>query len=268
MIKNSGSILADAINLIVSFCDKVIVFYLEKIMSDFETLADLFTSYNAEITATETEIAAWKILDPVQREYARLMSGRLSVAEDNKVLTRVGLFGADLTDFNADCVLLEDLCDVTDYADYNGWGVGVNWESEEAVADDQRDGVAFSESKWTVQVTWSGIDDANVIRSGISDVAIAADAPIDSEANLEAAVDAFDAWAAEAGTNAAAQFTFAFFEVDSEDFYFEAGDTASVWATFGADPVVDGNVETAAFEFVGAASLTAATSVIVAALLF
>jgi hypothetical protein len=42
----------------------------------------------------------------------------------------------------------------------------------------------------------------------------------------------------------------------------------SIWATFGVFPVVDQHVETDEFELVGAASLTAATSVIVAALLF
>ena len=141
------------------------------------TLADLFTEYNAEITATSDEIAAWNALDPVQIESSKLMSGRLSQAEDNTVVTSVGLFGADLTDFNADCVALEDLCDVADYAAYNGWGVGVNWESAEDVADDQVDGVAFATSKWTVQVTWSGTANLNVIESGISDVAIATMAP-------------------------------------------------------------------------------------------
>jgi hypothetical protein len=42
------------------------------------TLAELFTEYNAEFTATTTEIAAWKTLEPVQIEAAKLMSDRLS----------------------------------------------------------------------------------------------------------------------------------------------------------------------------------------------
>jgi hypothetical protein len=231
-------------------------------MSDFEDLAELFTSYNADIIATAAEIAAWKTLDPVQIEVSKTMT------DDNPVVPSVGLFGADLTDFNADCVLLEDDCDVADYANYNGWGVGVNWESEDDVTADQVDGVAFATSKWTVQVIWSGDSETNTIVSGISDVAIAEDAPTDADVVFEEAVDAFDAWAADAGTNAGAQFTFAFFEADDADFYFEAGDTEDVWATEGAIAAPTGNVETAKFEFVGAASLTAATSVIVTALLF
>jgi hypothetical protein len=42
------------------------------------TLAELFTEYNAEFTATAAEIAAWNTLDPVQIEAAKLMSDRLS----------------------------------------------------------------------------------------------------------------------------------------------------------------------------------------------
>jgi hypothetical protein len=231
-------------------------------------LAELFTTYNADITATATEIAAWGTLLPVQIEAAVrvLRSGRLSVAEDNAVVTSVGLFGADLTEFNADCVALEDLCDVADYADYNGWGVGVNWASPAVVTAAQVDGVAFATSKWTVQVTWDA--ETNVIESSISEVAIAADAPTDENVTLEAAEDAFEAWAADAGDNTGAQFAFSFFAAGDADFYFEAGDVESVWATFGAVADVADNVETAEFEFIGAASLTAATSVIVAALLF
>jgi hypothetical protein len=128
----------------------------------------------------------------------------------------------------------------------------------------QVDGVAFATSKWTVQVTW-GLE--NEVQSGISDVAIAEDAPTDDDVELEDATDAFAAWAAEVTTGEDPQFAFKFFEADA-DFYFEAGETEDVWATFGAIADVDGNVQTTAFEFVGAASLTAATSVIVAALLF
>ena len=133
-----------------------------------ETLADLLTTYSAEITAAAAEITAWGNLDPVQIS-----------SVDNKVVTSVGLFGVDLTDFNAICVALEDLCDIADYADYNGWGVGVSWESPEDVTADQVDGVAFASSKWTVQVTWSGNADSNVIEFSISEVAIATDAPDD-----------------------------------------------------------------------------------------
>ncbi len=93
---------------------------------------------------------------------------------------------------------------------------------------------------------------------------VAEDAP--TEGVDDTADDGFAAWGA-IETETLVQFAFHFFEADA-DFYFEAADTTSIWATKGAVDGVEGNVETAEFEFVGAASLTAATSVIVASLLF
>ena len=91
---------------------------------------------------------------------------------------------------------------------------------------------------------------------------------MDDEADLAGAADAFEGWGADAqlGTTEE-QFAFYFFE-DGADFYFEAEDTASIWATKGAIETAAGNVNTAEFVLVGAATLTAATSVIVASLLF
>lgn len=227
-------------------------------------LETLFAEYNAVITATADEIAAWNPIDPVVEAAAVLMSGRLGAAgDDNTIVTRVGLFGYELTDFLEECATLEetDECTVADYDAYTGWAVGVNWEGTTLNAID---GVVFSESLWSVQVEWEG-DTTNVVTSGKVD-SVAVDAPTDADATLTAAVDGFEAWGADAGMNDE-QFTFCFFE-DEDDFYLEAEDEISIWATFGAVAAVDGNVETGAFVLVGAASLTAATSVIVASLLF
>ena len=117
---------------------------------------------------------------------------------------------------------------------------------------------------WSVQVEWDAT--TNVVKSAIVDE-VSATAPLDTDAaDLEAAVDGFAAWGADAGKTGA-QFAFSFFEDDNE-FYFEAEDTTSIWANSGARAGVAGNVETAEFVLVGAASLTAAASVIVASLLF
>ena len=223
-------------------------------------LGELFVDYNAKITATADEIAAWNPIDP-RAATVRLMSGRLGV--DNTVVTSVGLFGYDLTDFLDECATLEadEDCTVADYDAYTGWAVGVNWKG---VEDNAIDGVVFTDSLWSVQVTWDAA--TNVIKSAIVD-AVSATAPVATEAaDLEAADDGFAAWGADAGKTGA-QFAFSFFE-DEDDFYFEAEDTTSIWATAGAVASATGNVETAEFAFVGAASLTAATSVIVASLLF
>ena len=61
----------------------------------------LFEYYNSYITATADEIAAWWTLDPVD------VADGLGV--DNYVVTSVGLFGYDLTDFRHDCTTLERL---------------------------------------------------------------------------------------------------------------------------------------------------------------
>ena len=230
------------------------------VVAEPTALETLFTDYNAKITATADEIAAWNPLDP-RAAAARLMSGRLGV--DNTVVTSVGLFGYDLTDFLDECATLEetDECTVADYDAYTGWAVGVNWDG---VEDNAIDGVVFTDSLWSVQVEWDAT--TNVITSGVVDE-VSATAPLDTDAaDLEAATDGFAAWGADAGKTGA-QFAFSFFEND-DDFYFEAEDTTSIWATAGAVTGATGNVETAEFAFVGAASLTAATSVIVASLLF
>ena len=226
-------------------------------------LETLLTDYNAKITATADEIAAWNPLDAFQVEEAKLMEGRLGATVDNTVVTSVGLFGYDLTDFLDECATLEadEDCTVADYDAYTGWAVGVNWDGTKANAID---GVVFTDSLWSVQVKWDTA--TNVITSAIVDK-VSATSPLLSEAaDLEASVDGFAAWGADAGKTGA-QFAFSFFENDA-DFYFEAEDTTSIWATAGAIAAATGNVETTEFAFVGAASLTAATSVIVASLLF
>ena len=124
------------------------------------TLAELFTEYNAEFTATADEITAWNTLTAVT---------------DETTVTKVGLWGQDLTDFNAACVDLgADICDVADYVDYNGWGVGVDFAEGE---EDTYDGVTFTESKWVVHLYWSGSSTENYVASAISDVAPTAENP-------------------------------------------------------------------------------------------
>jgi len=126
------------------------------------------------------------------------------------------------------------------------------------------DGVVFTESLESVQVTWG---DENTVEFGVVDE-VDEEAPVADGNTLEAAADAFEGWGAanQAGDDEE-QFAFYFFE-DGADFYFEVEETASIWATQGSVAGAAGNVETAEFAFVGAVTLTAATSVIVASLLF
>jgi hypothetical protein len=230
------------------------------------TLASLLTDYIPDVAPTADEITAWGTLTQVERTAGGLMSGRLAT-NANTVTTSVGLFGADLTEFLDACTAAADteICDVTDYDVYNGWGIGVNWSSSATVTPALVDGIVLATSLWSAQVTWDAT--ANVVKAG-KVASVAADAPVAPAAVTAADVaDPFNAWGADAQTNADDQFAFSFFEA-GDDFYFEAGDTETIWTTFGSVASVSGNVENTDFEFVGAASLTAATSVIVAALLF
>ena len=224
-------------------------------------LEDLFTKYNAKIEATADEIKAWNTLKPVASS-ARLMSGRLGAAS-NTVITSVGLFGYNLDDFREECATLEEAknCKVADYDAFTGWAIGVYWGG---VVEAAWDGVVFTESLQIVQVNWGT---TNVVTGGTA-VEVAADKPTALKVTVVAAKDGFANWGAEAQAASGLQFAFKFFK-DEDDFYFEAEDViASIWATVGAKPAVAGNVETNDFTLVGAATLTAATSVIVASLLF
>jgi hypothetical protein len=221
-----------------------------------------------EVTATADEITAWGTLTQIDRTAAeRLMGGRLQV-NPNTVTTSVGLFGTDLTAFNEACAAAADtaVCDPADYETYTGWGVGVNWASSDAVTDALVDGVVFATSLWSVEVTWAA--EGNTVAAGEVD-SVDVDAPVDPEAvSAAGTIDPFESWGTTATDSDGPQFAYSLFE-DGDDFYFEAGDTETIWTTWGSVATLGGeNVENADFEFVGAASLTAATSVIVAALLF
>jgi hypothetical protein len=217
----------------------------------FTNLQALFTHYNAEFKATADEIQTWKTLNKDQI---------YSEPDSVEVVTSVGLFGADLNSFHDDCVSLEDLCNLSDYADYTGWGVGVNFASDSPVTATQIDGVALTTSKWTLQNTWSS--STNVVESGVADFNISDWFSYIEGPTVETAEDPFEGWAAAPGDNAAPQFAFALFKNES-DFYFEAGDVTSAWATFGGVDGIYLMVESSEFEFVGAAALAATTSLFV-----
>ena len=129
------------------------------------TLAELFEEHIYEITPANGEVDAWNTIaaEPDQ--------------EDETVTTSVGLFGADLVAFNAACVELGEDCDVADYADYNGWGVGISFASPfSAVASTFYNGVVFTTSKITVEVNWTTVAG---ISAGVVTVEPAEDAPTD-----------------------------------------------------------------------------------------
>ena len=84
------------------------------------TLADVLAAHN-NFAATTAQMANWVELTP-------LASGDAS--------TLVGLFGADLTDFLADCAIATTNCTSSDYDNYSGWAIGVDWTVASASVDD------------------------------------------------------------------------------------------------------------------------------------
>ena len=218
------------------------------------TEALLLAKYN-EYKPSAAEITAWNTVTKHASAVATLV-------------TKAGLFGADLTKFNEECAEL-DWCKVEDYEDYSGWAVGVAWTPTSANAVATPLGVAFNGLKTLVQVDLTA--DA---ASAVTWVALTADATATLPAAgtaTAAATNAFTAWSFKSATSTLVGEQTAFWFQDSDDeFYLEAEDTDNLFATGNmATGETIANVATANFVFVGAASLVAASaSIIVASLLF
>ena len=101
------------------------------------TEAGLLAKYN-DYKPSAAEITAWK---DVTKHATALTT----------VVTKAGLFGADLTKFNEECAEL-DWCDVTDYETFSGWAVGVAWTAGTGNTVVTPLGVAFNGLKTLVQV--------------------------------------------------------------------------------------------------------------------
>ena len=110
-------------------------------MSAPTDVTTLLAAYN-DFTATAAEITAWNTVK--------------AFATADKVVTKAGLFGADLTKFNDACVTLADKCKPADYENYTGWAIGVNWapDSTTVPTADSFSALSFKTLKQYVQVKW------------------------------------------------------------------------------------------------------------------
>jgi hypothetical protein len=223
-------------------------------MSAPTTIAGLIATHNT-YGPSATEITAWNTVTK-------------HASASTTVVTKAGLFGADLEKFNEDCVTYESFCDVEDYETFSGWAVGVAWTAT-ANSVVTPLGVAFNGLGTLVQVTFTA--DAP---SAVKDIKLTADASATLPAAGTAPVasaNAFTNWSFKSAVSVAngEQTAFKFQDSDS-DFYLEADDTDDLWATGDmASGATIANVGSAGFVFKGAASLVAASaSIIVASLLF
>jgi hypothetical protein len=222
---------------------------------------DVLDAYN-EYAPTATELAAWNVATPF--------------AADGTLDTALGLFGADLTDFTAAC-LASTLCAKEDFAAWNGWAVGVQWTNSEDATANAFSGLIIEDLLWGVMVGWSYVNTGrrelkattvNVLVAATVD-AVAKDAPASGDVTDDVTNNAFEGWSGLPLTNLKSQAMFSFLdETDADQSAIQAGSLVSVWATEALEGG-SANVNTAAFELVGAVQMTvAATSAIALALLF
>lgn len=135
-------------------------------------------------------IADWKPTDADTKQWVKLTAA----TDDTVYTTTVGLFGADLTDFLADCTTASAKCDVTDYDNYSGWAFGINIVSTTAVADDVNV-ISFEAPKYSIAHTWKAAA-PSLLKSGTIAAAPAAAVPADLAAiTAETTPDAFNSFA-------------------------------------------------------------------------
>ena len=144
-------------------------------------LLDVYKETAGDYEPTDTDLESWDEASP---------------ATGSKTKTNVGLFGNDLTDFLDNCATATAKCDVEDYADYNGWAVGVQWVPStvagEAPTADDFSTIAFVDLKYAVLVKWHAT--ANVLSSGTYTVDPAAAKPLNTEVTANTKEGYFENW--------------------------------------------------------------------------
>jgi len=150
----------------------------------FADLAAVMAAHN-DPAPTSAEVTAWNT------------AKAFDVAD--LVITKAGLFGADLTTFNSDCTAAGGtICKPADYADYSCWAIGVNWYPNQATppTDGDVNGLAFNGLLEYVEVTWVATAlTAYTIESGALNKAASATVPtVVTDVTLAAATNGFTAW--------------------------------------------------------------------------
>ena len=147
-------------------------------MTTITTEALLLEKYNA-YAPSAAEVTAWNTVTK-------------HASAGDKLVTKAGLFGADLTKFNEECAEL-DWCDVTDYETFSGWAVGVAWTAATGNTVVTPLGVAFNGLKTLVQVTLT-----SGAAAAVKDIALTADAtattPLAAAVVPVASINAFKSW--------------------------------------------------------------------------
>lgn len=230
-------------------------------------LADVFAAQ--DWAPSTTDLDAWTTLNPA--------------TDDTRVVTDLGLFGVDLTDFLADCTTATSSCKPADYDNFNGWGIGLLWsKGAGTIANGEFDQVLLVETLVLAEVEW--ITNSPALRRLMSaapgnvvsvfDVKTtytpaATIAAADSTNDAAAVTDPFDAWyAPESYLEDDEQLLISFIDETDTDFTFQVGDTQTAWVYLGSATGVGADGVKTDVTLAGAAQLTAAAAAIVATLLF
>ena len=218
------------------------------------TLADVFKETVADYEPTDTDRESWDTASPA------------TGTKGAKTVVNAGLFGNDLTDFLDNCATATANCDVEDYADYNGWAVGIEFVPSSVAAEQPADTdismIALVDGKYAktaIRLTWGTT--ANAIKTGTYSKTEEAKVPTNGDITASTKVGYFENWSGSLTTNVKAQLIFTFQEAEDED-ALQVGDESEVWVHYADADGVKSTVE-----WGGAAQLTAAAGAIAIALL-
>ena len=214
-------------------------------------LADVFKETVADYEPTDTDRESWDT------------PSLPATGKGAKTVVNAGLFGNDLTDFLDNCATATANCDVEDYADYNGWAIGIEFVPSSTAAEQPADKdvsmLTFVDGKLALQLTWGTT--ANAIATGTYTKDNSATVPVTADLTLSTKVGYFENWSGSLTTNVKTQLIFTFQETEDED-ALQVEDESDVWVYY-ADK--DGVKSTVTWG--GAAQLTAAAGAIAIALL-
>ena len=222
-------------------------------MTELSALETIFDDNHADWAPSDTDLDAWVEVDP---------------ATDDTTVTKVGLFGGDLTAFLADCTAATDDCDPAEYDGFSGWAFGVEWAPAEAAGRLRQATAAdintlvFADRLIAAQVTWVDGDNelitSDVDVDEITDAAPAADDIADIENT-----DTFDGFWGDVTVGLDGPQYAVHFQEEGDDIYYEIDSESTVWAYLANAAGVETEVTWA-----GAAQLTAAAGAVAVALLF
>ena len=210
-------------------------------------LTDVFLAHIASFHPNSSDIANWTALTPPTGE--------------SNVTTEVGLFGADLTSFLADCAIATTNCKSADYINYNGFTLYVEWVATTAPTAGDVNSVTFASHNQWVANQWGT---TNAIKAGTYKTTPAISVPAKGDLTLDTEDGPFLNWDGELqALSKLTQLAITFIDSTSSSNAFQVGDTATIWAhknyAGGVASVVT---------FGGAASLAAEAGFLAVALLF